>query len=85
MVWGDRIFLTTDVEAGKAEGNQPPKHVLRGTPFRHPDSVGADVRHKFALLCLDRKTGKILWQRIHYCPVKYFSTNYKYRSLSGMA
>ena len=71
VIWGDRVFLTTDIEAGKAEGNQPPKHVLRGTPFRHPDSVGADVRHKMTLLCLDRKTGKILWQRIAYEGVVY--------------
>ena len=66
VVWGDRIFLTTDVEAGKAEGNQPPKHVLSGTPFRHPDSLGADVRHGLTLLCLDRKTGEVLWQQAAY-------------------
>lgn len=66
VVWGDRIFLTTDVEAGKAEGNQPPKHVLSGTPFRHPDSLGPDVRHGLTLLCLDRKTGEVLWQQAAY-------------------
>ena len=59
MVWGDRIFLTTDIEGGKAEGNQPPKHLLGGTPFRHPDSVGTDAGHTLTVLCLDRKTGKI--------------------------
>ena len=66
VVWGDRVFLTTDVEAGKAEGHQPPKHVIDGTPFRHPDSMGADVRHKLVLLCLDRKSGKLLWQQVAY-------------------
>lgn len=66
VVWGERIFLTTDIEAGKAEGHQPPKHLLNGTPFRHPDSVGADVRHRLVVLCLDRKTGKILWERTAY-------------------
>ena len=60
VVLGDRIFLTTDIEGGKAEGNQPPKHLLGGTPFRHPDSVGADVGHTLTVLCLDRKTGEIL-------------------------
>ena len=63
IVWGDRIFLTTDIEAGPAAGNKPPVHVLNGTPFRHPDSIGADVRHKLELICLDRKTGKVVWQR----------------------
>jgi outer membrane protein assembly factor BamB len=66
VVWGDRIFLTTDIEAGKAEGNKPPKHLWDGAPFRHPDSVGADLRHKLVLLCLDRKSGKMLWQRTAY-------------------
>ncbi len=71
VVWGDRVFLTTDVEAGKAEGHQPPKHVIDGTPFRHPDSMGADVRHKLMVLCLDRKSGKILWQQVAYEGVVY--------------
>ncbi len=66
VVWGDRIFLTTDIEAGKAEGHQPPKHAINGTPFRHPDSMGADVRHRLVVLCLDRKTGKVLWERTAY-------------------
>jgi len=66
VVWGDRIFVTTDIEAGKAEGNPPPKHMMNGTPFRHPDSMGADVRHQLVLLCLDRKTGKVLWQKVAY-------------------
>ena len=66
VIWGDRVFITTDVEAGKAEGNQPPKHVIDGTPFRHPDSMGADLRHKLVLICLDRKSGKLLWQQVAY-------------------
>ncbi|MBI2685836.1 MAG: PQQ-binding-like beta-propeller repeat protein [Acidobacteria bacterium] len=66
VVWGDRIFLTTDIEGTKAEGHKPPVHVLNGSPFRHPDSIGADVRHRLVLLCLDRKTGKILWQQTAY-------------------
>lgn len=66
VVWGDRVFLTTDIETGKAEGNKPPKHIMNGEPFRHPDSVGADVLHRFVLLCLDRKSGKILWERAAY-------------------
>ena len=58
--------MTTDNEAGKAEGHQAPKHMIEGTPFRHPDSMGADVRHKLVLLCLDRKSGKLLWQQVAY-------------------
>lgn len=66
VVWEDRVFLTADVEIGKADGHSVPKHVIGGTPFRHPDSMGADVRHRLIVLCLDRKTGKILWQATAY-------------------
>jgi outer membrane protein assembly factor BamB len=63
IVWGDRVFLTTDVETGPIAGNSPPVHLLNGSPFRHPDSVGANVGHQLRVLCLDRKSGRILWQR----------------------
>lgn len=71
VVWGDRVFLTTDIEGAKVEGNAPPKHVLNGTAFRHPDSMGTNVRHSLIVLCLDRKTGKILWQKTAYEGVVY--------------
>jgi outer membrane protein assembly factor BamB len=60
------VFLTTDIEGAKVEGNAPPKHMMNGEVFRHPDSLGADVKHTLALLCLDRKSGKVLWQRAAY-------------------
>lgn len=66
VIWGDRIFLTTDIDAGPAAGNKPPEHIMNGSPFRHPDSLGADLRHRFVVLCLDRKSGRILWQRTAY-------------------
>jgi outer membrane protein assembly factor BamB len=71
VVWGDRVFLTTDVAGSKVEGNSPPKHILDGTPFRHSESVGADVRHSLVVVCLNRRTGKILWQRTAYPGVVY--------------
>jgi outer membrane protein assembly factor BamB len=36
---------------------------MEGKEFLHPDSVGADRRHSLRLLCLDRESGKILWER----------------------
>jgi outer membrane protein assembly factor BamB len=29
--------------------------------FVHPDSIGADHKHQFKVVCIDRGTGKILW------------------------
>src|SRR5579871_6636803 len=47
VVWGDRIFLTTAVPTG--EGSSAGRRAL--------------VEHKFMVLCFDRKTGKMLWEK----------------------
>ncbi len=71
VIWGDRIFLTTAVAIGKpapaptpaettAAGNQAPGGQRRGGAG---GGAGPLVEHRFDLLCLDRRTGKILWQR----------------------
>jgi outer membrane protein assembly factor BamB len=65
VVWGDRIFLTTDVEGEAVEG-VPPKHRIRGEPFRHPDSTGMNHKHILKLMSFDTKSGKQLWERTAY-------------------
>ncbi len=63
IVWGNRVFLTTSIEGEAVPGAKAVKHVLEGDKeFLHPDSVGADRKHTFKVLCIDRDTGKILWQ-----------------------
>ena len=63
IVWGNRIFVTTAVEGTVVPGAKAVKHVLEGDKeFLHPDSVGADRKHTFKVLCIDRDSGKILWQ-----------------------
>lgn len=66
VIWGNRILLTTSIEGDAAEGRKAPAHTLRGKPFLHPDSVGADHRYTLKVLCLDRDSGKILWERTAY-------------------
>jgi outer membrane protein assembly factor BamB len=63
VVWGDRIFLTTDVQGEPVEGVTAPKHMLRGEPFRQPDSTGMDHKHILKVMSFDAKSGKQLWQR----------------------
>lgn len=58
VMWGDRIFLTTAIP-NKAEEPQPAPAEGR----RAGGGAGPLVEHKFEVLCLDRKTGKLLWQR----------------------
>jgi len=68
IVWGKKIFLTTaldgDVVPGRPAGVT---HKLSdGTEFVHPDAVGANLKHTFKVLCIDRDSGRILWERVAY-------------------
>lgn len=79
IIWGDKIFLTTDVETGAA----PPEHkaavhMMGDKEFTHPDWYGSDKLHDFRLLCLDRDSGNIVWDR-----TAYSGTVYDHRSKRG--
>jgi outer membrane protein assembly factor BamB len=63
IVWGNKIFLTTAVEGPIVQGAKAVTHFDDGKEYLHPDSVGADHQHAFMVICLDRDTGKILWQQ----------------------
>ncbi len=63
IVWGNRVFLTTAVEGAVVPGAKAVKHTVDGgKEFLHPDSVGADKKHTFKVISIDRDTGKIVWQ-----------------------
>ena len=57
IVWGNRVVLTTVVNSGTSE--EPKKGLYFGgnrpTP---PESV-----HQWKVMCLDLKTGQIIWER----------------------
>jgi len=63
VIWGDRIFVTTAIKSGAS--GEPETPATPPTPGAKPPLVisGPQVEHKFDVLCLDRLTGKILWQR----------------------
>jgi len=61
IVWGNRIFLTTAIEGELVPGAKAVKHMDGDKEFIHPDSVGANHKQTFKVLCIDRGTGKILW------------------------
>ncbi len=61
IVYGSRVFVTTAIPTGKpaapaAATSQTPQSSFGGDPGPQPE-------HDFVVLCLDRNTGKILWQR----------------------
>lgn len=58
VIWGDRIFLTTAIPV--AAENAAPDSGGRGGPG---GGAGAGRQHQFVVICLDRKTGKTLWQK----------------------
>jgi len=66
IVWGERIFLTTALEGEVIAGAKPPKHLLAGGEFAHPDSVAGNRHHTLKVLCFDRRSGKALWERTAY-------------------
>ncbi len=79
IIWGNRVFLTTDVEGGAAPAtHKPPTHMMGGREFKHPEWYGVDLLHTFKVLCLDRDTGKILWEK-----TAYEGTVYDYRHKRG--
>jgi len=79
IVWNDKVFLTTSIEGEHAPAeHKPPKHMVGNTEFTHPDWTGVDKLHSFKTLCLERDTGKILWER-----TSYEGTVYDYRHKRG--
>lgn len=66
VVWGDTIFVQTAVAtdrrgrpAGEGGGGRGRSHRGRGPP-----SVGTDRVHRFTVLAVDRRDGRIRWQRV---------------------
>ena len=64
VVWGKRIFLTPAVEGPVVPGAKAMTHMFDGKEWAHPESVGADRKHTFKVVALDRETGKVLWDRV---------------------
>jgi outer membrane protein assembly factor BamB len=60
VIWGEKIFLTTAVPT---EASAAPTQSQR--PGAGPGGgVGAGREHKFLVLCLNRLSGKVLWERV---------------------
>jgi len=56
VVWGDRVFIATAI-SGDA------KQKIRVGLYGDTDPVTDNSPHEWKLLGLDKKTGKILWER----------------------
>ena len=66
IVWDNKIFVTTAIEGDVVPGAKAPKHMMGDKEFVHPDSIGANKKHTFKVIAVNRDTGKILWQAVAF-------------------
>jgi outer membrane protein assembly factor BamB len=66
IVWGNRIFLTADVEGEVIPGAKAAVHMMGKEEFKHPDWAGSDRKHTMKVICVDAGTGKVLWEQVAY-------------------
>lgn len=72
VVWGNKIFLTTAIEGDVVPGAKAVTHLVEGgKEFLHPDSIGADRKHTFKVICLNADTGKVLWEQTAFDGTPY--------------
>ena len=56
VVWGDRVFVTTAISSDS-------KQTFRTGLYGDTDPVNDSSPHKWKVMALDKKTGKILWEQ----------------------
>ena len=66
VVFGDRLFLTTDLEGEEIAGASAVKHMADRQVFVHPQATGGNRRHTLKVLCFDARSGKQLWSKVAY-------------------
>ena len=84
VIWGDRIFVTTAVKTAPSTGPEPAA-APKATPGAKMQlsTPGPQAEHKFEILCLDRKTGKILWQQTAITAVPHEGHHPSYGSFAS--
>ena len=60
VVWGDRVFVTT---AAKVDGEAKLSSLYGSEGYGSGDSVPDEGEHSYRLICLDKNTGKVLWDQ----------------------
>ena len=56
VIWDDHVFITTAISAD-------PKATLKPGQYGDVASVKDDTVHRYLVMCLDKKTGKIVWEK----------------------
>lgn len=60
IIWGQRVFLTTAVNTGQVveSAAKPEEQPQRMFGIKFPNTL-----YRFNVLCLDRQTGKVIWEK----------------------
>jgi outer membrane protein assembly factor BamB len=88
VIWGDKIFLTTAVPADAAAALAPsasPQPEAQGPRQRRGPGGGAGAgrEHKFVVLCLNRHTGKVIWERVAKVATPHEGYHHQYGSFAS--
>ncbi len=79
VIWGDKIFLTTAIPTGVVAAPAPGTDSGR----RAGGGAGAGQEHRFVVMCLDRKTGKVLWEHVAKVATPHEGYHGKYGSFAS--
>ena len=60
IVWGERVFILTATDTGK---EAPAAELPKIDPKFETKTQPPKTYHQYLVLCLDRNSGKVLWQR----------------------
>jgi outer membrane protein assembly factor BamB len=63
IVWGDKIFFLTAIETDRTGTPEPAQVAGSNGPAPFHGGKAPKNVHKFDVVCLDRSTGKVLWQK----------------------
>ena len=94
VIWGDKIFLTTAIPTGKKAQSAPEQEQSRNPAAQPPGEdrrrgpgggAGAGEEHKFVVMCLDKNTGKTLWERVAKIATPHEGYHQRYGSFASNA
>ena len=91
VIWGDKIFLTTAVQSTAAIASATPPANPTPAPASQQRRQGrgpggganAGREHKFVVMCLDRKSGKVLWERVAKVATPHEGYHHQYGSFAS--
>jgi outer membrane protein assembly factor BamB len=63
IVWGDRVFVTSAIDTGKAPAADAPKTQGQASPPGAPPGRNTENEWRFAVMALRRSDGSVIWDR----------------------